>query len=155
MNQLKDCPGVLVRKFLFTILIGAGCFVVGAAFFLLSKDVITLALSGAVLLLCIVRGILLYHTIKHQNYEVVEGTVISISTKPLRKYFVIKIMDKDAIESTLRLGKETRVKIGFRYLFYFNKGTHPTLGNDYFDTALASNQFLGFEELGETATETE
>ena len=50
MNILKDCPRVLFQKILFTALIGAGCFVVGLALYIFSKDRITLALSGAVLM---------------------------------------------------------------------------------------------------------
>ena len=155
MNVLKDCPGVLVRKLIYTILIGAGCFIVGTAFYLFSKDVITLALSGAVFLFSFIRAAILYYTIAHKKYEELEGTCVGVSVKPLRKYSVIKIMDKNAVESTLRLGKDIRIKIGLKYRFYFSRRFNFTLGNEYFDTVLSSNQFLGFEELESNIIENE
>jgi len=150
MNTLKNCPKVLLQKILFTTLIGASCFIVGAAYFLYAKDTMTLALSCLVLLFSLFRSIGLYRTIAKQKYEVVEGTCVGVAAKPLRKHFTVKIMDDAGIESTLRLGKQAKVKIGFRYCFYFNsQGERLSVGSEYFDIALSSNQFLGFEELGE------
>jgi hypothetical protein len=58
-------------------------------------------------------------------------------------------MDDSGIESSLRLGKQVMIKIGFRYRFYFKKSEQLSVGSEYFDAALASDRFLGFEELGE------
>lgn len=151
MNALKNCPRVLFQKVLFTMLIGAGCLIVGAAYYLFSKDGITLALSCLVLIFSLFRSIGLYRTIAKGKYEVVEGTCVSVSQKPMRKHSTVKIMDDAGIETTLRLGKQAKVKIGFRYRFYFNQGNQLSVGSEYFDTALSSNHFLGFEELGEFA----
>ena len=51
--------------------------------------------------------------------------------------------------SALLLGKHSKIQIGFRYRFYFKKTQRLTLGSEYFDSALSSDCFLGFEELGE------
>ena len=107
-------------------------------------------LSTAVFLFSLCRGILLYNIISGKRYEIVEGTCVSVTAKPFRKYSVIKIMDQNAVESTLRLGKEAKVKIGTQYRFYFSGGERVTLGNDYFDSAFTTNQCLGFEEFDET-----
>jgi len=58
-------------------------------------------------------------------------------------------MDDNGIESSLLLGKQTKVKIGSRYRFYFKQGQQLSVGNPYFDTALSSDLLLGFEYLGE------
>ena len=79
----------------------------------------------------------------------VEGTCVGIVPKPLRKYRKIRIMDDDGNESALLLGKHSKIQIGFRYRFYFKKTQRLTLGSEYFDSALSSDCFLGFEELGE------
>ena len=79
----------------------------------------------------------------------VEGTCVGIVPKPLRKYRKIRIMDDDGNESALLLGKHSKIQIGFRYRFYFKKTQRLTLGSEYFDAALSSDCFLGFEELGE------
>lgn len=151
MNALKDFPKVLFQKVLFTTLIGIGCLIVGVAYYLFSKDGITLALSGLVLIFSLFRSIGLYRTIAKEQYEVVEGTCVSLAAKPLRKHTTVKIMDDAGVETTLRLSKQAKIKIGFRYRFYFNQGGQLSVGSEYFDTALSSNHFLGFEELGEFA----
>ncbi len=151
MEILKDWPKVLVQKILFTALIGAACFIVGLAIFIFSKDKVTLALSVMVLLFCIIRSAGLYITAKKGRYETVEGTCVGVSSKPLRKQITIRIMDDAGCESTLRLGKQTKVKLGFRYRFYFKQGERVSTGSVYFDAALSSDSFLGFEDLGEFA----
>ena len=90
-----------------------------------------------------------YHTICKQNYEIVEGTCVGIVPKPMRKYRKIRIMDDEGTESALLLSKHSKIKIGFRYRFYFKSTQRLTLGSEYFDAALSSDCFLGFEELGE------
>ena len=108
-----------------------------------------LSLSGAVLVFSIIRAIGLYYAIAGQKYEAVEGTCIGVSSKPLRKYYTVKLMDDAGIENSLRVGKQAKLRIGFRYRFYFRKCGRLSVGSEYFDTALSSDQFLGFEELGE------
>ena len=80
-----------------------------------------------------------------REYEVVEGTCVGIVPKMLGRYRKIKIMDDEANESTLLLDKQSKIKIGDRYRFYFKKTTRVTLGNEYFDSALSSDCFLGYE----------
>ena len=58
-------------------------------------------------------------------------------------------MDDEGNESALLLGKHSKIQIGFRYRFYFKKTQRLTLGSEYFDSALSSDCFLGYEELGE------
>jgi len=58
-------------------------------------------------------------------------------------------MDDTGIESTLKLGKQTKIKLGFRYRFFFSRNGRIPLGNEYFETVLSSDCFLGLEELGE------
>lgn len=147
-NTIKIIPAVLQQRILFTMLIGAGCLAVGIACYLASKDLILLVLSGLVFLFSLLRGAGLWHTAASRQYEVVEGTCVGISAKPFRQQSKIRIMDENGIETALCLGKQSKVKIGFRYRFYFKGGKRLSLGNEYFDTALSTNQFLGFEELG-------
>jgi hypothetical protein len=147
MNIFKNCPKPLFQKILFTALIGIGCLAVGTAVFVFSKDTITLALSGAVFIFSLVRCLNLYAVITKNKYEIIEGACVGVSSKLFGKYITVKVMTEDGIESTLRLGKHTKLKIGYRYRFYFKQGQRLSLGSGYFDIALASDYFLGFEEL--------
>jgi hypothetical protein len=148
MKNLKTFPKPLLQKLLFTILVGAGCFAVGAAYYLFSRDRITLALSGLILLFSLFRTWTLYTAIAKGKYETVEGVCVGVSAKLFRKQCTVKIMDDDGVETALHLGKQTRVKIGARYLFYFSdRDNLPSLGSAYLDAALSSGRFLGFDEI--------
>ncbi|MDD4509342.1 MAG: hypothetical protein PHY23_00255 [Oscillospiraceae bacterium] len=130
-------------------LIGGLCLLVGVVMFLFSRDVIMLVLSGAICVGALWKAVTLFRMISKKNYEIVEGTCVSISQNPIRRYRKVKIMDEAGTESTLLLSKQDKIKIGFRYRFYFSKTQHITLGSEYFDAALSSDCFVGYEELGE------
>lgn len=71
-----------------------------------------------------------------------------------QQYRKIKIMDDKGNESSMLLGKQSKVKIGYRYRFYFKETQHISLGSEYLDSAMSSDSFLGYEELGEYAADT-
>ena len=146
---MNNFPKVLLQKILFTVLIGVGCFVVGIVYYIFTHDRVMLSLSSILLLFSLFRGYGIFNIVTKQKYDVVVGTCVSVSYKQFRKYFTVKIMDDTGVESTLKLGKQAKVKIGMRYRFFFSRNERMPLGNEYFDTALSSGAFLGFEELGE------
>lgn len=153
MQKMKDAPAPLRRKLFLTVLLGFVCLLIGLTVFIFAKDQIMLLLSVAVCLLSIAKAYSIFRLIVKEEYETVEGTCVGITPKPLRKYRKIRIMDGDGNESSLLLGKQSKIKIGFRYRFFFKKTQRLTLGSEYFDTALSSDCFLGYEELGELKTD--
>lgn len=154
MDKVKNSPSPLRRKLLFTCIIGIVCLLLGVAMFLFLKDRMMLFLSLLICVFSFGRAFNIYRVIAGEEYEVVEGTCVAITPKPLRKYRKIKIIDKNGNETSLLLGKHSKVKIGFCYRFYFTKTQHVSLGSEYFDAALSSDCFLGYEELGEFNAET-
>lgn len=122
--------------------------------FLLLKDRMMLFLSLAVCILSVGKALEYYRVIAGEEYEIVEGTCVAVMPKPLRKYRKIKIMDDNGNESTMLLGKQSKVKIGYRYRFYFKETQRISLGSEYLDSAMSSDCFLGYEELGEFSAET-
>lgn len=153
MDKLKSAPAPLRKKLFLTVLLGFLCLLIGTAMFLFSKDRIMLFLSAAVCIFSLCKAWSIYRTVCKQEYEVVEGTCVGITPKPMRKYRKVRIMDDEGNESALLLGKQSKIKIGFRYRFYFKKTQRFTIGSEYFDSALSSDCFLGFEELGELKEE--
>lgn len=151
MVNKMDYPPPLRRKLVFAILIGAACFLIGLVMFLLLKDQMTLLLSLTVLVMSTGKAISFYHILSAQSYEVVEGTCVAIASKPLRKYRKVKILDNDGNEISLLLDKQSKIKIGYQYRFYFRGTDRITIGNKYFDSALNADCFLGFEEVGKFA----
>lgn len=79
----------------------------------------------------------------------VEGTCIGITQKPFEKTQLVRLMDSEGIESTLRLHKGCKMKIGDQYRFYFSQRNLPWTGNRYLDTALMSGGFLGYEHIAD------
>ena len=149
MEKIIKAPAPLRNRLVLTALLGIVCLLIGLAVFLFARDRIILLLSVVVCLLSIYRAWMMYRVISRQEYETVEGTCVGIVPKPLRKYRKVRIMDEEGNESDLLLGKYSKIKIGFRYRFYFKKTQRLTLGSEYFDSALSSDCFLGYEELGE------
>jgi hypothetical protein len=62
----------------------------------------------------------------------------------------VKIVDADGLETTLRLDKQAKLKIGTSYRFYFAaRNTALPLGT-YLSDRLDSARLLGFEAVGES-----
>ena len=154
MGKIKDGPLTIKRKLFLTCIIGIVCLLVGVAMFLLLKDRMMLFLSLAVCFFSFLKAFEFYRVIAGEEYEIVEGTCISVMPKPLRQYRKIKIMDDNGNASTMLLGKQSKVKIGYRYRFYFKETQRLTFGSEYLDSSMSSDCFLGYEELGEFSTQT-
>lgn len=152
MKKIKNAPAPLHRKFYMTGFLGLLCFLIGIAVYFFSRDGTMFLLSAAVCLLSIAKAYSIFRLVIKKEYEIVEGTCVGITPKPLRKYKKIRIMDDDGNESALLLSKQSKVKIGYRYRFFFKNTQRLTLGSEYFDSALSFDSFLGFEELGEFQT---
>lgn len=154
MGKIKDAPTPLKHKMFLTCLVGILCLLIGLTVCLFLKDTVMLFLSLAVSALSIGKALEYYRLICIKAYEVVEGTCVAVLPKPLRKYRKIKIMDKDGNESTMLLSKQSKVKIGYRYRFYFKETQQLSFGSEYLDSAMSSDHFLGYEELGEYIADT-
>ena len=149
MITLKDCPRVLFRKTLLTLLTGTGCFLFGIAYYLYAADRIFLILSCMVLLISLYKSFHIYSIVAKKGYETVEGICIGITAKLIGKCNKVKMMDDKGIESMLYLNKSCKLKIGYRYKLYFSQGSQINIGSEYLNTALATDSFLGYEDLGE------
>ena len=148
MDEIIAIPAPLRQKMTWTAIIGILCFFIGLGIFLFLKDQTTMLLSCTLLVMCMGKSISYYRIATTNAYEVVEGTCVAIVLKRLRKYRSIKIMDSTGNEISLLLDKQSKIKVGYQYKFYFKKTERFTIGNEYFDSALNSDCFLGFEEVG-------
>lgn len=147
MENTKNTPTPIYHKLILTCIVGTGCLLVGLAMSLFLRDKMMLFLSLAIWIFSFLKANNYYRIMCDKKYEIVEGTCVAITPKPLRKYRKIKIMDDNGIESSLLLEKHAKVKIGYRYRFYFKETQHLSFGNNYLDNAVSSDHFLGYEEL--------
>ena len=150
MDKWTSFPSPLKRKMILTALVGIGCLLVGIAFTAIAKDTMMLLLSVAVCAFSFYKAFAMFRIASKKDYEIVEGTCTAIVPKLLNKFRKIKITDDEGNETTLLLAKQSKIAIGERYKFYFKKTTRVTLGNEYFDSALSSDCFLGYEAAAET-----
>ena len=150
MDKWTSFPSPLKRKMILTALVGIGCLLVGIAFTAIAKDTMMLLLSVAVCAFSFYKAFAMFRIASKKDYEIVEGTCTAIVPKLLNKFRKIKITDDEGNETTLLLAKQSKIAIGERYKFYFKKTTRVTLGNEYFDSALSSDCFLGYEAATET-----
>lgn len=148
-DKWTSFPAPLKRKMLLTALVGIGCILVGVAFTIFAKDMMMLFLSIAVCGFSLYRTFTMFQVASKKDYEIVEGTCSAIVPKLITKFKKIKITDDEGNETTLLLAKQSKVTIGERYRFYFKKTTRVTLGNEYLDSALSSDCFLGYEPIAE------
>lgn len=146
-DKWTSFPSPLKRKMLLTALVGIGCLLVGVAFTIFAKDTMMLFLSIAVCTFSLYKAFTMFRVASKKDYEIVEGTCSAIVPKLLPKFRKIKITDDEGNETTLLLSKQSKVSIGERYRFYFKKTTRVTLGNEYFNSALSSDCFLGYEPI--------
>lgn len=147
MEKTKNTPTPIYHKLILTCIVGTACLLVGLAMAVFLRDKMMLFLSLAIWIFSFLKAINYYRIMCDKKYEIVEGTCVAITPKPMRKYRKIKIMDDNGIESSLLLEKHAKVKIGNRYRFYFKETQHLSLGNSYLDNAISSDHFLGYEEL--------
>ena len=149
-DKWTSFPAPLKRKMLLTALVGMGCLLVGVAFTIFAKDIMMLFLSIAVCGFSLYKTFAMFRVASKKDYEIVEGTCSAIVPKLITKFKKIKITDDDGNETTLLLAKQSKVTIGEKYRFYFKKTTRVTLGNEYFDSALSSDCFLGYESVSKS-----
>ena len=147
MNMIKkifDMPRPLIHKIFLTPVIGLGCFILGLVYHCRMHDPVFFGLSGAVLLICAYKTLHFYRIGINERYEAISGTVVRISPKLLGKFSTVKIMDDNGIETTLRLPKSSRLRIGNKYDMYFAKDTLST-GRSGIDERISTDSLLGYQ----------
>lgn len=143
-KQWNQFPFVLRRKILLTALAGLASLAVSLVIFTATTDHILLALGGIIFIASLALSGSLWRTAARGQYEVVEGVCTGVSTPMLRRYRKVYLVDEQGAEQTLLIHKSSKFQIGAHYRFYFQNNDHPVIGNDYLDTALSTNRFLGY-----------
>ena len=150
MDKWTNFPVPIKRKTLLTAIVGIGILIVGSAFTVFAKDTMMLILTLAICGFSLYKAFAFYRIASKKEYEVVEGTCTESVPKLIGKFRKIKLTDDEGNDIKLMISKQSKVKIGKRYRFYFKKTTRVTIGNQYFDSALSSDCFLGFEIANES-----
>lgn len=150
MKILDGHPSPLIKKFVWMVIIGVLLLISGICVSIILNDFYMVVLSVLVCIFSILKAFFLYRTISKNEYETVRGVCVSVSTFAIRKQRKVKIMDQDGNETMLLLDKNSKVKIGEEYCFYFKKTKSVNIGNEYLDSVLSSDCFLGYEATGKS-----
>ena len=152
-EALSAWPHPLLRRWILTIAAGIGFLAIGVAVWLASGDRMLLALSGTACLLSLGRAVILFRCFTLEDYAVVDGVCIQITTLPLQKCRKIRLLDGEDRELSLLIGKQYRLRVGVRYRFYFQRPYGLRLPGTWIASSLAAGSLLGVEELGSAEIE--
>ena len=145
---MSNMPKPIVSRLMFTILLGSSFLLVGTVYhFCFRPDRIFLHMSIFIFSASLLKGGFLFYKVKAGNYELVEGICIGFTSKPLSKLRRVKFIDAEGVEITVHLPKTHKFIIEHKYRLYFSKQSSPLLGSDFIDTHLATDSFLGYEEV--------
>ena len=99
------------------------CVLFGCVYALSQKDTILLVMSLLLGLCCIIRFLLLYHTIKTENYLILEGTCVKREKSPLTRNQQVLFRTTDGKEYRFSLEKNTRLLAGPAIGFILKENT--------------------------------
>ena len=147
MFSFKKFPTPIKEKFISLVVIGIIFWLIGICITFIFDDLIMFILSVLVCAFSFIKAAGLYITASNGEYEIVKGTCVSISPILIRKQKKVKITDTEGNERLILLGRHSKVSIGTEYNFYFKATKTISLGQEYFDSVLAADCFLGYEEI--------
>ena len=140
-------PFVLKRKISLTFLSGIASLFISTSVFIATNDTIMLILGTVIFVLSLSLGKNLWNIITNQKYSVVVGICSSISIPLIYRYRKIQLINEQGSELNLLIHKSVKLQIGTNYRFYFRNTCQATIGNDYLDSVLSTNNFLGYEVI--------
>ena len=116
---MKTIPTLLQRQLIKMILISIGIGVLGLVWGFATKDRVTVLLTLVLLMAYGLKVWMLTGDILRKQYDVLEGTVMSVTDIPLYRQQNVTLMSEDQI--VLRLSGRHHFVVGERYRLYLQK----------------------------------
>ena len=116
---MKTIPTLLQRQLIKMILISIGIGVLGLVWGFATKDRVTVLLTLVLLMAYGLKVWMLTGDILRKQYDVLEGTVMSVTDIPLHRQQNVTLMNEDQI--VLRLSGRNHFVVGERYRLYLQK----------------------------------
>ena len=138
---------IILHKIVITVLIGAGCTVLGISAGAAFKDRVFVILSLAVLLMSIMKAYDLYLTSKKGRYFEISGICTEVTPGKLTGTKKVRILDKDK-EYEVVIPKNVKIKAEHEYTLCFkNIADISALDNNFIRSRLLSENFIGFSRI--------
>ena len=151
MSGFENWPAPILRRWLLSAAAGPVIFLIGLAGRIALRDPVLLPLSALLSGCIITRCILLFRTIRHGDYETVEGVCVTIRRAPLGGHQRIRLMDDSGTAHDLLLDRHQRFLIGSSYRVYLQSPP----GAELPEARIPRGALLGLEELGACRAELE
>lgn len=149
MQQFKDWPAALQRRWLLSWAAGTAFLVAGTAAFLALKDR-PLLITSVLLAACVTfRCLSFYRIAAAGSYEVITGVCIGLGHAGLRRSRAVRLLLTDGTEYEVALDKRIALRIGNRYQLYFRTAPNSSSSQVFPGQALMDSQFLALADLGE------
>ncbi len=150
---MEPIPKPLLRRLVLTLLVGTGCFLVGAVFYFVEKDTSFLFLSLLIFIFSIGKACSILFMAKTNSYVVLEGICQSIHPMLLCKCNEIILEDMEGSQMRLMIDRSQKLRPGEGYRFYFKTPAGISPGkNPFFEKALLTDNLLGIEPIEPSAT---
>lgn len=140
-------PAPIVYKFTKLIVSIAAITMLGVVISTITADHTLLYLSGGVAIVGSVRIMDFYRTVKGQNYECIEGTLIWEQAGLARKRHTIVIAQDDGTQVQRILEGKFRLQVGKSYRFYIKKEPVAESQLELPEILQPSEIVLGYEEI--------
>lgn len=151
MSGFENWPAPILRRWLLSAAAGPVIFLIGITVRIALHDPTLLTLSTLLASCMVVRCILLFQTIRHGDYETVEGVCVTIRRAPLGGHQRIRLMDDSGSAHDLLLDRYQKFLIGNSYRVYLQSPPGAELPG----VRIPRGALLGLEELGACRAESE
>ena len=148
---MEPIPRPLSRKLALTLLVGAGCFLIGLVFCFHEKDMPFFLLSSFIFAFSCIRTAALFLKVKGKSYTVLEGVCTGFCPKLFVKYREVYLIDTEGVSHTLPIGKDYKIQTDCSYRFYFLSLPESLKENcPWMEKAMLADSLLGVELLENT-----
>ena len=142
-------PEVILSRIAKLILLLFVALVFGVIYSLATHDRIMLLLTLVLAIAGGMKVLVLFRSVRKQEYSTVEGTLISARRLPVRKCQILTISDGDGRETEIRVKGHAPVMAGRRYRLYLSKEDPITQQLPQEVRRLGTARtLLGYEEIG-------
>lgn len=140
--KIPTCIASRFTKFVVAI---AAMTATGSLVAIISNDQMLFYLSVGIAIIGGIKIADYYRVIKHQDYECIDGTLVSSQAIPVRKRQKITILQQDNLQVQRTIEGRLRLKEGHTYRFYLKRMPTAVMLDDLPDSLRPAQVMLGYE----------
>jgi len=142
----KNIPGPILRRIWLLALCAVAVVAIGLLWSVIYQDPMMRMLSLVACFAISIRTISLYRVAKNQEYDFIDGLILSRHVLPLQKKQEIIIASEEG-DRTLVLSGKTQLHIGTHYRLYVEKQRPGVKELDVSPRFLPGRSLLGYESI--------